>query len=158
MWLSSTQLAKETVFFSIVYSVLRQRLVAPRSVGLFLFHLSICLYLCQYQSLEYCSFVLLSEVWKIYATSFVVLPQACLGNLGSFTVHKGFPHRSVHKESACNAGDLGLIPGFNSWVEKIPWRRNWQPTPIFLPGKSHWQRNMAGYSPWGRKSWAWFSV
>ena len=34
-----------------------------------------------------------------------------------------------------------------------PWRRKWQATPIFLPGKSHGQRSLAGYSPWGAKSW-----
>ena len=42
-------------------------------------------------------------------------------------------------------------PGFNSWVGKIPWRREWQPTPVFLPGKSHGQRSLAIYSPWGCK-------
>ena len=41
--------------------------------------------------------------------------------------------------------------GFNPWVGKIPWRRKWQPTPVFLPGKSHGWRSLAGYSPWGRK-------
>ena len=41
--------------------------------------------------------------------------------------------------------------GFDPWVGKIPWRRKWQPTPIFLPGKPHGQRSVAGYSPWGRK-------
>ena len=41
--------------------------------------------------------------------------------------------------------------GFNLWVGKIPWRRKWQPTPVFLPGKSHGQRSLAGYSPWGPK-------
>ena len=34
---------------------------------------------------------------------------------------------------------------------KIPWRRKWQPTPVFLPGESHGQRSLAGYSPQGRK-------
>ena len=37
------------------------------------------------------------------------------------------------------------------WVKKIPWRRKWQPTPVFLPGKSHGQRSLAGYSPWSQK-------
>ena len=37
--------------------------------------------------------------------------------------------------------------GFNPWVRKISWRRKWQPTPVFLPGKSHGQRSLAGYSP-----------
>ena len=40
-------------------------------------------------------------------------------------------------------------PQFNSWVRKIPWRRTWQPTPVFLPGKSHGQRNLEGFSTWG---------
>ena len=40
---------------------------------------------------------------------------------------------------------------FDSWVGKIPWRRKWHPTPAFLPGKSHGQRSLAGYSPWGCK-------
>ena len=39
----------------------------------------------------------------------------------------------------------------DSWVHKIPWSRKWQPTPVFLPGKSHGQRSLAGYGPWGPK-------
>ena len=42
-------------------------------------------------------------------------------------------------------------PGFDPWVGKIPWRRKWQSTPVLLPGKSHGQRSLVGYSPWGRK-------
>ena len=41
--------------------------------------------------------------------------------------------------------------GFNPWVRKILWRRKWQPTPVFLPGKSHGHRSLAGYSPQGCK-------
>ena len=41
--------------------------------------------------------------------------------------------------------------GFNPWVQKIPWRRKWQPTPVFWPGKSDGQRSLVGYSPWGHK-------
>ena len=40
---------------------------------------------------------------------------------------------------------------FDSWVGKIPWSRKWQPTPVFLPGKFHGQRSLAGYSLWGHK-------
>ena len=40
-------------------------------------------------------------------------------------------------------------PGLDPWVGKIPWRRKWQPTPVFLPGESHGQRSLAGCSPWG---------
>ena len=42
-------------------------------------------------------------------------------------------------------------PRFYSWVRKIPWRKAWQPSPVFLPGESHGQRNQAGYSPWGHR-------
>ena len=41
--------------------------------------------------------------------------------------------------------------GFNPWVGKIPWSRKWQLTPVFLPGKSHGQRSLAGYNPGGSK-------
>jgi len=41
--------------------------------------------------------------------------------------------------------------GFNPRVRKVPWRRKWQPTPVFLPGKSHGQKSLTGYSPWGCK-------
>jgi len=55
----------------------------------------------------------------------------------------GLPRRLSGKESTCQAGDTR----FSLWVRKIPWRRKWQPTPIFLPGESHEQRNLVGYSP-----------
>ena len=42
-------------------------------------------------------------------------------------------------------------PRFDPWVGKIPWRRKWQPTPVFLPGKSHGRRSLVGYSLWGHK-------
>ena len=42
-------------------------------------------------------------------------------------------------------------PGFNPRVRKIPWRRKWQSTPVFLLGKSRGHRSLAGYSPWGYK-------
>ena len=51
------------------------------------------------------------------------------------------------KESACQCKRWG----FNSWVGKIPWRKKWQRTPGFLPGKCHGQRSLEGHSPWGRK-------
>ena len=42
-------------------------------------------------------------------------------------------------------------PYLDPWIGKIPWRRKWQPTPVLLPGKSHGQRSLIGYSPWGHK-------
>ena len=41
--------------------------------------------------------------------------------------------------------------GFDPWVRKIPWRRTWQTSPVFLPGKSHKQRSLAGYRLWSHK-------
>ena len=61
------------------------------------------------------------------------------------------PGGSDGKVYVYNAGDLGSIPGFDPWIGKIPWRRKWQSTPVLLPGKSHGQRSLVGYSPWGRK-------
>ena len=56
----------------------------------------------------------------------------------------------------CQAGSLPLglqsrRCRFDPWVWKMPWRRKWQPTPVFFPGKSHRQRSLEGYSLWGRK-------
>ena len=58
----------------------------------------------------------------------------------------GFPGGSDGKESACSAGDLSSIPGSGRLLEK------WQPTPEFLLGKSHGQRSLVSYGPWGHKS------
>ena len=51
------------------------------------------------------------------------------------------------KNLPANAGDRRHR--FVSWVGNIPWRRKWEPIPVFLPGKSHGQRSLEGYSPWG---------
>ena len=56
----------------------------------------------------------------------------------------------VVKNLLSNAGDVrdvGSIPGSG----RFPWRRAWQPTPVFLPGEAHGQRSLVGYSPWGHK-------
>ena len=57
----------------------------------------------------------------------------------------GFPGCSVDKETICNAGDPSSIPGSG----RFRWRRAWQPTPVFMPGESHGQRSLAGYSAMG---------
>ena len=61
--------------------------------------------------------------------------------------HWGLPWWLSSEESACQRRRCG----FNSWIEKTPWRREWQPPPVSLPGKSHRQRSLASYSPWGHK-------
>ena len=57
------------------------------------------------------------------------------------------PRRLSGKESASQCRRRK----FNPWVGKMLWRRKWQPTPVFLPGESHGQRNLVGYSPWSDK-------
>ena len=60
---------------------------------------------------------------------------------------KSFPAGSDSKESACNAGDLGSVPGLG----RSPGEGNCLPTPVFLPGEFHEQRSLVGYSPWDCK-------
>ena len=63
-------------------------------------------------------------------------------------VETGLPRWLSGKESTCQHRRRG----FNPWVRMIPWRRKWQPTPVFLSGTSHGQRSLAGNSPWGPQS------
>ena len=58
-----------------------------------------------------------------------------------------FPWWLSSKESACQFRRLR----FNPWVRKVPWRRKWQPTPVFLPGKCHRERSLEGYSSCSHK-------
>ena len=53
----------------------------------------------------------------------------------------------LSEESTCQSRRCGFEP----WVREIPWRRKWQYTPVFLPGKSQGQKSLAGYNPWGCK-------
>ena len=62
----------------------------------------------------------------------------------------GFPGGSVVKNPPAMQ-ETSRRHGFDPWVRKIPWRRTWQPTPVFLPGEFQRQRSVAGYSPWGHK-------
>ena len=77
--------------------------------------------------------------------------------LGPHCPAPGLVQRESGSKSACTSlvtQTVKNLPAvwetwFNPWVGKIPWRRVWQPTPEFLPGDSHGQRSLAGYSPWG---------
>ena len=60
----------------------------------------------------------------------------------------GFPGGTVVKSLPANAGEAGDVVSILG-SGRFPWRRKWQPIPVFLPGKSHGQRSLAGYSPWG---------
>ena len=60
----------------------------------------------------------------------------------------GFPAGTSGKEPTCQCR-RHKRHRFDPWIGKIPWRRAWQPTPVFWPGESHGQRSLAEYSPWG---------
>ena len=76
-----------------------------------------------------------------------------LSKLVKYYLHytMGFPNGSVVKNPPVNARSCRRYM-FDPWVGKIPWRRKWLPTPVFLPGESHGQRSLVGYSPCGLQS------
>ena len=82
--------------------------------------------------------VVLQELWCLMVSK---------ENMKLLQLPEAHPGSSDGKESAYNAGDLGSIPRSG----RFPWRTKGQPTPLFLPGKSHGKRSLAGYSPWGHK-------
>ena len=71
-------------------------------------------------------------------------------NLCTLIRWKGFLQWLKGEESSCQCRRCRRC-AFYPLVRKIPWRRKWQPTPVFLPGKSHGQRSLSGYSPWDHK-------
>ena len=77
-----------------------------------------------------------------------IIIKPIIKNLFVILFHFG----SDGKISACNAGDPGSIPGLERSLGKGNGfrRRQWEPTPVLLPGESHGWRSLVGYSPWGR--------
>ena len=68
----------------------------------------------------------------------------------------GWSFEAVVSYNSCFPGGAnGKEPSKEMQVQSLgqedPWRRKWQPTPVFLPGESHGQKNLVGYSPWGQK-------
>ena len=92
---------------------------------------------------------LLSEYWESEGPTLLEL-EARLDVFLPGWFPQGFPGGTDGKEPACQCRRCG----FDSWVGKIPWRRAWQTTLVFLPGESHGQRSLAGYIVHGvAKSW-----
>ena len=99
---------------------------------------------------QYWSFFLKILYFSKLETGIIISSGYCLLTLEcsvvlSLTWTKSFESDSDGKESTCRR------PGFDPRVGKIPWRREWQPTPVFLPGEFHGQRSLAGYIQWGPK-------
>ena len=79
-------------------------------------------------------------------------PHCQLPGTSFISAHRvpwGFPVTLAVNNLPAHVGDRR--DRFDPWARKIPWRSAWQPTPVFLPGESHGQRSLAGYSPWGCK-------
>ena len=74
------------------------------------------------------SYLLCLSAWAYYLTCVTVVIE------NQLNMDRAKPGDSDYKESACNVGDLGLIP----WAGQIPWRMEWQPTPVFLRGEFPW--------------------
>ena len=138
-----------------------------------LLYLSICTHICISVSIclhkKYCEFVLLILIshHKIYfILQFILLLQQWeiwLLSIPTYFFHSGIyessvrivnpypPRRASHVASGNESAHQCRRHGFNPQVGKIPWRRKWQPTPVFFSGKSHGQRSLADYRPWGRR-------
>ena len=70
---------------------------------------------------------------------------------GIYVAQRGLLRWPGVKNPPANAGDRHKRHGFNPWVGKVPWKMEWQPTPVFLPGEFHGQKSLVRYSPWGHK-------
>ena len=86
-----------------------------------------------------------APVWGLHKAS-----RACALCWVCCQLRQGFPGDARGKEIACQCWRRKRY-GFDPWAGKISWRRKCRPTPVFLPGKSHRERSLAGYSPKGRK-------
>ena len=80
------------------------------------------------------------EAWSLDNCTTREVPSQAFLSIKFSDVWYRLPRWLSGKERTCQCRRFG----FNPWVRKIPWRRKWQPTPIFLPGKSHGQRSLPG--------------
>ena len=89
-----------------------------------------------------------SDVWPALEGQFYCFQSPVLSfQQLPISTPQGLPWCLSDKESSCQCRRCGFDP----WVRRIPWRRKWQHTSVFLPGKFHGQRSPVGYSPWSRK-------
>ena len=122
-------------------------------------------YLCVVSNNKFCTFFFFLAVFPPWAVFQMGVARArgalFLASSPCWTISQDFwfssrPPRSRKprwcsgKESTCQRRRCKRC-GFDPWVRKIPWRRKWQPTPVFLPGKSHGQKSLVSYSPWSCK-------
>ena len=87
---------------------------------------------------------------NLYKLNILLMYIFIMLNISIVNIKKRFPGGSVVKNPPAHAQEAGYV-GSDSWVRKITWKRKQQPTLVFLPGKSHEQRSLVSYSPWGHK-------
>ena len=105
-----------------------------------------CWYYCYVCALEYVCIL----YWIcLHFSLFVLIGCIQWTSVPQLLCLRGFPGGSAVKNLPAIQETQGHK--FNPWVREDPLSRKWQPTPIFLPGKSHGQRSLTGYSPWGHK-------
>ena len=88
----------------------------------------------------------------VHTQAFTVLSARASRPFSMLWTPQGITGGSVVKNHPPHPSSQCRRRGFHPWGGDIPWRRKWQPIPVFLPGKSHGQRSLAGYSPWCCKS------
>jgi len=87
-------------------------------------------------------------LWLIHVDKWQKPSQCCTAIIVQLKINNYFLKEGAY----CTISSLQCKRlSFNPWVGKISWSRKWQPTPVFLPGESHGQRSLVGYSPQGRK-------
>ena len=91
-------------------------------------------------SICFCCFIIYKLSAHTQSRPYIISLVLCAGD----TVAKNSP--AIQEMQETQVWSLGLIQG------KIPWRKEWLPTPVFLPEKFHGQRSLVGYSPWGNKT------
>ena len=94
------------------------------------------------QSRQHCGLVNYRKYFLLYEIQLLCSPNLLL-SASEFQL-------LISSSKRQNVGLLIFDPSF-PWLGKIPWRRKWQPTPVFLPGESHGWRTLVGYSPQGHK-------
>ena len=104
------------------------------------------------------------EEWKTWSRKLILISELSWG-IGEYFSNINFYTRGIPFSRPRDQTGVSLPSGkespcqyrrhkrcqFDPSIRKIPWRRKWQPIPVFLPGKSHEQRSLVGYSPWGCK-------
>ena len=93
------------------------------------------------------NFICIFYIFKNYIFSFFKKLSTFALFSSSTLVNLRLPWWLSEKEFSCQCRRRWFDP----WVRNIPWRRKWLPTQVFLPGKSHGQKSLVGYSPWGCK-------